>query len=248
MPMDLNVACRSAPPAMLVVVHDFSSVFLAELNEIVNRLTPLVGRQISAAIVPRWHGGAACFKNDGYRKLLMRCSEHLLHGWTHQSAGRFSPISLLTDSAAEFRALSASAILKRIESAQADFQELTGHRAEGLLAPAWQLPIAAARLSMLKFVLRFDRLELCGSGRAALPLATWSWDWGRVGWLAYGGEWLGHVLSRVRRVAIPCIAIHPIDVRRGYLARALSLISNLIQMGYRALTASEILSEGRSVS
>ncbi|WP_010586842.1 polysaccharide deacetylase family protein [Schlesneria paludicola] len=247
MPANLPIALRSAKPAMLVVVHDFSSVFLSELGEIVDGLVPLVGRQITAAIVPRWRGSRACLHNPAYRELLTRCSEHLLHGWTHQSAARLRPVSLLTDSADEFRGLDESTILERLEFAQADFREQTGQRAQGLLPPAWQLPIAASRISSLKFVVRFDRLESCERGVIA-PLATWSWDWGQIGCLGYGGECLGHLMRRVRRASIPCIAIHPVDVRRGYFVRALRLIESFVRSGYRPMTASEILSHAEGAS
>ena len=129
---------------MLVVVHDFSSVFLSELRYIAEKLEPILGRQMSAAIVPRWHGNRGCTSNATYRDLLMRFSEQLLHGWTHQSAGRMRPLSLLTGASDEFWGLDEAAILERLEFAQADFRELTGKNAEGFLPPAWQLPISAS--------------------------------------------------------------------------------------------------------
>lgn len=227
---------------MLVVIHDVSSVFLSELDYIVGKLEPLLGRRISAAIVPRWHGTGGCQSNAGYCDLLMKFSEKLLHGWTHQSEGRLRPLSLLTDSADEFWGLDETAILNRLELAQADFQELTGQYAEGFLPPAWQLPISASRLPLLKFVMRFGCLEPCRRDFIIRPLATSSWDWGQIGWLGYPGEWLGSILRRSRRSAIPCIAIHPIDVRRGYFAHAVGLIESLLRIGYRAATASELMS------
>jgi hypothetical protein len=226
---------------MLVVVHDFSSVFLPELRHIAETLEPIVGQQMSAAIVPRWHGTHAGTSMATYRDLLMRFSEQLLHGWTHQSTGRMRPLSLLTGASDEFWGLDEAAILERLEFAQADFRELTGKNAEGLLPPAWQLPISASRLSSLKFVMRFRCLEPCRDHGRAQPLATSSWDWGRLGWLGYPGELTGHIRRRTSRVAIPCIAIHPIDIRRGYFARAVRLIEALARSGYRAVTASELL-------
>jgi predicted deacetylase len=226
---------------MLVVVHDVSSVFLAELGCIVEQLERVVGRQMSAAIVPRWRGHCLGTANAAYRDLLRRFSEHLLHGWTHQGSNRMRPLSLLTGAADEFWGLEEATILERLELAQADFRELTGKKAAGFLPPAWQLPIRAARLSSFEFVMRFRRLESCRDRGRIHLLATSSWDWGRLGWLGYGGEWLGHLLRRTNRGAIPCIAIHPIDVRRGYLARALRLIAALVRNGYRAVTAAEVM-------
>lgn len=232
---------HSAAPVMLVVVHDFSSVFLSELTHITHELEPLVGQQMSAAIVPRWHGNSLCTSDATYRDLLKRFSEHLLHGWTHQSAGRLRPLSLLTGAADEFWGLDEATILERIEFAQSDFRELTGRIAVGFLPPAWQLPIRACRLRSLGFVMRFSCLESCRDPGGIQPLSTSSWDWGRLGWLGYGGEWMGELARRTNRAATPCIAIHPIDVSRGYFARALRMIEALSRHGYRAVTPSELM-------
>jgi hypothetical protein len=233
---------RFAKPAMLVVVHDFSAFYLSELTYIVEKLEPLVGQHLSVAIVPRWRGNHCGTSNAVFRDLVMRSSEQLLHGWTHQSAGRMRPLSWLSDASDEFWGLDEAMILERLELAQEDFRDLTGKRADGLLPPAWQLPIRASRLSSLKFVIRFRCIESCQDHGKTQPLATSSWDWGRLGWLGYGGEWTGHFLRRSSPAAIPCIAIHPIDVHRGYFARAVRLIEDLARNGYRAVTATELMS------
>src|SRR5262249_60823887 len=71
--------------------------------------------------------------------------------------------------------------------------------------------------------------------RAVLPpvdgtrrsLGSWSWD---VGWLASRsrlGELAGSLLA-LRRDAIPCVTVHPADVRRGHLPHALARIRRLL--------------------
>lgn len=235
-----TVTRDSNAPAMLVVVHDVSSIFLNELEHIADRLDPLLGSRMSAAIVPSWHGTHACRSNTAYRALLSRFSEHLLHGWTHLSAQPLRPLSLLTGSADELRGLDELAILHRVARGQDEFRELMGREAEGFLPPAWQLPIRASRLSRLKFVLRFGRLEPCGAQGTPQALATFSWDWGRLGWLGYAGECLGH-LQRCGRQAVPCVAIHPVDVRRGFFERAVRLIETLVHSGHRPVSAAELV-------
>ena len=226
---------------MLVVIHDFSSVFLSELTYITEKLAPLVGQQMSAAIVPCWHGEERCLGNAAYGDLLSQYAEHLLHGWTHQSQGRWRPISLMTGASDEFWGLNEATIVERIDSAQTAFRKLTGRDAAGFLPPAWQLPIRASRLSRLKFVMRFGCLESCSARGQKRRLATSSWDWGRLGWLGYGGEWMGDLLRWSRRTTVPCIAVHPIDVRRGHFARALRLVESLLRRGYRPTTATELM-------
>ncbi len=120
---------------MLVVIHDFAPVFVRELSTIVETLLPIVGHQLSAAVVPRWRGSSSGRTGEGYRELMRIARERLLHGWTHQSRDWWQPISLLTGRADEFRGLGAAIIRQRIEAAQAEFTELTGEAAQGLLPP-----------------------------------------------------------------------------------------------------------------
>ena len=229
---------------MLVVIHDFTPVFLRELSEIVERLYPLIGRQMSAAVVPCWHGSSQGNSSDGYRKLLNAVEERLLHGWTHQSRCSYHPISLLTDRADEMRGLDRQTIIHRIEAGQAAFTELTNQPALGFVPPAWQLPMKSMELASLQFVMRFGAIESCQNPGRVRRLATWSWDWGRLGWLSQGGELLGSIQSLREPDAIPCVVVHPVDLRRGYLYREERLIQKLLNCGYVPTTATRLMSEG----
>ncbi len=227
---------------MLVVVHDFSPVFIGALNAIMDALLPLVGRQLSLGVVPRWHGNVSQSTGRNYRDLLHAVDERLLHGWTHYSQNWFGPISLLTGRADEFRGLASPLIHDRIRSGQMEFAELTGKPAEGLLPPAWQLPLRSTELETLRFVMRFRSLECCCDPGRNRPLVTWSWDWGSVGCLSRGGELLGRWFSRTDPAAIPCVAVHPADVRRGCLSHAVRLIRQLIDSGHEPTTARQLIS------
>ena len=229
---------------MLIAIHDFSPVFLRELNEIVERLYPLVGRQVSAAVVPCWHGSSQGNSSDEYRSLLNVVAERLLHGWTHQSRFPYHPISLLTGDADEMRGLDRQAIIKRIEAGQAAFTELTNQPAMGFVPPAWQLPIRSTDLASLRFVVRYGAIESCQAPGRKHRLATWSWDWGCLGWLSRGGEIFGKIQSLYCPAAIPCVVIHPIDLRRGYLPHAEQRIRKLLDRGYVPTTATQLMSEG----
>ncbi len=228
---------------MLVAIHDFAPVFLRELNEIVERLYPLIGGQMSAAVVPCWHGSSEGNSSDGYRRLLGVVEERLLHGWTHQSCFPYHPISLLTGQADEMRGLDRQTIIERINAGQAEFSELTNQPAEGFVPPAWQLPIRSTDLSSLGFVVRYTVIESCQEPYRAYRLATWSWDWGRLGCVSRGGEIFGRIQSLCHPVAIPCVVIHPIDLRRGYLPYAEQLIRKLLDHGYVPTTATQLMSD-----
>ena len=238
---------------MLVVIHDFAPVFLRELNIIVEALQPALGSRMSVAVVPRWHGvpnptATSRFANGGFRDLMASVEERLLHGWTHQSQHRFRPVSLLTGQADEFRGLAESVIQERLRTARAEFAELTGEQAHGLVPPAWQLPIRSTELASFRFVMRFRSLECCQDPHRVRSLVTWSWDWGRLGWLSRGGELIGGVLRRCDSAAIPCIALHPADVRRGDLPRAVRRIRQLIDSGHEPTTATRLMSESGTMS
>ena len=229
---------------MLVAIHDFAPVFLRELNEIIERLYPLIGRQVSAAVVPCWRGSSHGHASDEYRSLLDAVEERLLHGWTHQSQFPYHPVSLLTGQADEMRGLDRKTILQRIEEGQAAFTELTNQPALGFVPPAWQLPICSMDLASLRFVVRYETIESCQKPGQVRRLATWSWDWGRLGWLSRGGEILGQIQKLRHPSAIPCVVIHPVDLRRGYLTHAEQLIRKLLDRGYVPTTATQLMSEG----
>ena len=229
---------------MLVAIHDFSPVFLRELNAIIDRLYPLIGRQVSAAVVPCWRGSSQGNTSDEYRRLLDVVEERLLHGWTHQSQFPYHPVSLLTGQADEMRGLDRQTILQRIEAGQAVFAELTNQPALKFVPPAWQLPICSMDLASLRFVVRYGTIESCQKPGRVRQLATWSWDWGRLGWLSRGGEILPQIQKLCRPAAIPCVVIHPVDLRRGYLPHAEQLIRKLLDRGYFPTTATQLMSEG----
>jgi hypothetical protein len=216
---------------MLVVVHDCAPPFVPELQTIVAAVRALVSSAFSLAVVPRWQGESTSLANSDYRELLASADERLLHGWTHQSASRFRPISWLTCGADELAGRSAGDIQSRITSAVAEFTELTGAPPRGLLPPAWRLPVDCSALTCLEFVVRFRRVESCRPPHVAIPLATWNWDWGRFHWSACCGEWLGAWQLRSHG-AVPCIALHPADVRRGLLPCGLAVIRRLLDAGH----------------
>lgn len=239
----------SAP--MLVVIHDFSPQFVPELNRIVEAMQGVVGNRLAAAVVPRWHGMSSITSDRSidrhYRDLLGAVEERLLHGWTHRSQSRFTPVSILTGNADELRGLSRATILEHLRCGQAEFAELTGEQAVGLIPPAWQLPICATDLASMGFVMRFRTMESCRKADCRVPLATWSWDWGRLGFISRGGELVGRWLKYRNRSAVPCIAIHPADVRRGLLPCIVRLVRQLVDAGHDSTTPGALMSQAVAV-
>ncbi len=91
----------------------------------------------------------------------------------------------------------------------------------------------------------FRFIATFGAIRAAsgptIPLSTWSWDWGVLGWLGRVGQRFGDVSWRVRPATLPCVVVHPVDVDRGYLPRVLEVVDRLLGLGRTPGLLSEFL-------
>jgi len=73
-----------------------------------------------------------------------------------------------------------------------------------------------------------------------VPLATWTWDCGRWGWLGYIGHGIGWLSQSLNR-GVPILAIHPRDLERGFWPKILRLTGGLLDAGYEPSTAAGLL-------
>lgn len=130
---------------------------------------------------------------------------------------------------------------RRLARGQHVFSEVFGAPARGFLAPAWQLGhvrrLHGSTLE-LEHVVGFFSLE-SRAGRS-VPLATWTWDCGRWGSLGHLGHGIGWLLQSLDR-GVPTLAIHPRDLRRGFLPKILRLTRKLLDAGYEPSTVSGLL-------
>ena len=90
----------------------------------------------------------------------------------------------------------------------------------------------------LEHVLGFFSLE-SRAGRK-VPLATWTWDCGRWGWLGHIGHGIGRLLQSLDR-GVPVLAIHPRDLERGFWPKILRLTEQLLESGYEPSTLAGLL-------
>ena len=90
----------------------------------------------------------------------------------------------------------------------------------------------------LEHVLGFFSLE-SRAGRK-VPLATWTWDCGRWGWLGHLGHGIGWLLQSLDR-GVPTLAIHPRDLERGFWPKILRLTEELLETGYEPSTPAGLL-------
>ena len=128
------------------------------------------------------------------------------------------------------------------------FDDAFGEPARGFVAPAWQrgrVTLDGGADAGLEYVLGFFSVESRTRGR--IPLATWTWDCGRWGWLGHVGHGLGRMLHSFDG-RVPTLAIHPADLDRGFWPAILRLVEGLLARGYEPTTPTALLEVHRDVA
>jgi peptidoglycan/xylan/chitin deacetylase (PgdA/CDA1 family) len=226
----------------LVCIHDASPAHARETRLMLRDLAPIVGRRLSFAVVPNWHGQWPLASHPDYCRLVSEGAEELLlHGYLHRRQRGWGPTTLLTGSSDEMNGLDPEDTRRTLARGQRAFTEVFGEPARGFVAPAWQpghVRPSHANASGLEYVLGFFSLESCGDRR--IPLATWSWDCGRWSWLGHVGHGIGW-LSRSLDRGVPTVAIHPRDLDRGFWPKILRLTKELVDIGYEPSTVAGLL-------
>ena len=235
-------AARANPSRFVVSVHDIAPPQAVEVTRIFQALKPLVSDVISAAVIPR-PAGAAWGGRPHARRLRRLVSqgaqEVVAHGWAHRRDAPLDWFSRVIGCCDEFAGLDEATTGKLLGDALRATRELFGKRVRGFVAPGWRSFHAPAFLGeeALGFVAGWSRLYRIEG--PALRLATWSWDAGPIAALGLlaelGSRWQGR-----RRGAIPVIAIHPADVRRGFLPRALARVKQHLERGDRPVVFEEL--------
>lgn len=230
----------------LVCIHDATPAYARETEAMIRDLAPLIGRRLSFGVVPNWHGMWPLAAHPDYCRLLRDSSEELLlHGYCHRRQRGAGPITLLTGDGDEMNGLGTDETRRTIERGQRVFTEAFGERARTFLPPTWQrgrVRMNAADALGLEHVVGFFSLESRAGRR--IPLATWSWDCGRWGWLGHVGHAIGWVRQSLDR-GIPMVAIHPKDLKRGFWPRTLRLTRSLLESGYEPSTPARVLRDER---
>ena len=228
----------------LVCIHDATPAYAAETRAMLRDLAPLVGRRLSFGVVPDWHGAWPLSAHPAYCALLREGGEELLlHGYFHRRAsgqGR-GPTTWLAEGADEMNGLDAGETRRTLERGQRVLTDVFGEPARGFLAPGWQRGhVRATNVASLglEHVVGFFSLQ-SRSGRR-VPLATWTWDCGRWGWLGHAGHGVGWLSQSLAR-GVPTLAIHPRDLARGFWPAILRLTRELLAAGYAPSTIAGLL-------
>jgi hypothetical protein len=224
----------------IICIHDVTPAWARETQIMLRELAPLAGRRLVMGVVPDWHGAWPLAAHPAYCRLVMEnAGQILLHGYSHQRPRGRGPATWLTGGSDEMNGLDRDETLRIIERGQRVFTEVFGEPSRGFLAPAWQTGhVRAASTPGVDHVMGFFSLE-AASGRS-VPLATWTWDCGRLGWLGHVGHGVGRLLHVMDR-GVPTLAIHPGDLERGFWPRILQLTRDLLDAGYEPSTLTGLL-------
>jgi hypothetical protein len=226
----------------VVCVHDATPAYARETRLMLRDLAPLVGRRVSFGVVPDWHGAWPLAAHPDYCRLIRDSSEEvLLHGYFHRRGRGWGPTTWLTEGCDEMNGLDAAGTRRTLERGQQVLTRVFGSPARGFLAPGWQRghvrPGGALALG-LEHVLGFHSLH-ASTGRR-VPLATWTWDCGRWGWLGRVGHGIGWLRQSLGR-GVPTLAIHPRDIERGFWPTILGLTERLLAAGHEPSTVAGLL-------
>jgi hypothetical protein len=226
----------------LVCVHDATPAYARETRTMIRDLAPLIGRRLSFGVVPDWHGEWPLAAHPDYCRVVREgADELLLHGYFHHRRRGWGPTTFLAEGGDEMNGLSAEETRRALARGQHDFAEAFGEPARGFLAPAWQRGHVRLRDGDplgLAHVLGFFSVD-SAAGRT-VPLATWTWDCGRWGWLGHVGHGLGWLLQSLDR-GVPALAIHPRDLERGFWPTILRLTRELVEAGHEPTTPARLL-------
>ena len=226
----------SAP--FLVCIHDATPAYESETRLMIQDLAPLLGRRLSFGVVPDWYGEWPLAAHPGYCAFLQENSEELLlHGYFHKRQRGWGPAALLAERCDEMNGLDPEETRRALERGQQVFRDVFGAPARGFLAPAWQRGHVTPGALGLEYLLGFFSIESAGR---KVPLATWTWDCGRWGWLGHFGHRIGWLSQSLDR-GIPTLAIHPRDLERGFWPAILRIIRELLNAGYEPCTGAGIL-------
>ena len=226
----------------LVCIHDATPAYGSETRVMLQDLKPLLGRRIAVGVVPNWFGEWPLTAHPDYCRLLREsCEELLLHGCFHRRQRGRGSITFLAEGGDEMNGLNREETRRTIEHGQRVFSEAFGEPARGFLAPAWQrghVRLGNGTSLQLEYIMGFFSLESRAGRR--VPLATWTWDCGRWGWIGHIGHGIGWLLQLLD-CGVPTLAIHPRDLERGFWPKILRLIQELLEMGYEPSTPAGLL-------
>lgn len=220
-----------------VVLHDVAPRFEKEVDVFIDALSPQLGTAIAGAVVPCWGGEPIGERDRPFMQKVQSCFGNLLlHGYTHTRDRGRGVVSMVASGLDEMNGLTPAETDQRLSDGQQVMQRWFGVRAKGFIAPTFQIGHASPdRLARhgIDYTIGY-RHVFAADGRAQ-RLATWCWDVSPRPLLCHAGYWFGELQYRLRRSAIPCLALHPLDLERGFLPRIRQTVTKLLDAGRKPI-------------
>lgn len=230
---------RSFDPTQVfcVMLHDVAPRWEPEVDKFIETLSPLIGNQMAGAVVPCWGGEPIVERDRPFLERVQRCFGNLLlHGFTHTRPRGKGLVSLVASGLDEMNGLSPSETDQRLDDGQREMDRWFGTRARGFIAPTFQIGHATPdRLSQHGVQYTVGYRHVFRADGSKQRLATWCWDVSPLRTLCHAGYWLGELQHRLRRSAIPCLALHPLDLGRGFLPSIVHTVEKLLKDGRKPI-------------
>lgn len=216
-----------------VMLHDVAPRFQREVDQFVETLSPLIGTAMTAGVVPCWAGEPTTERDRPFMESVQRhFGDLVLHGYTHTRDRGRGMVSRVAAGLDEMNGLTSEETDQRLLAGQQVMERWFGKPAQGFIAPTFQIGLATPdRLARFGIQYTVGYRYLVDADGQRMRLATWCWDVSPIRTLNYAGHWLGELQYRLHRTAIPCLALHPLDLGRGFLPRIVRTVQKLLAAG-----------------
>ena len=177
------------PKMLLASIHDVSPRFEAEVDQLADLLSGILGGpKFAMLVVPDHWSAAPLAQAAGFQRRLRDWAdagvEMFVHGWYHQDQADHTGAAAfkarhMTAGEGEFLGLSQAVAAQRMADGKALIEDAIGRPVAGFIAPAWLYGDGArAALAAGGFALAEDHLRVwqpaSGTVLAAGPVITWA--------------------------------------------------------------------------
>lgn len=192
---------------------------------------------MTAGVVPCWAGEPITEADRPFMDSVKQNFGNLvLHGYTHTRAQGRGFVSRVASGLDEMNGYSPEETDQALKKGQQAMQQWFGQPARGFIAPTFQIGHASPeRLARYGISYTVGYRYLVDARGQRRRLATWCWDVSPIRALNYAGHWLGEINYRLRSSAIPCLALHPLDLGRGFLPRIVQTVQKLLDAGRKPI-------------
>jgi predicted deacetylase len=224
----------------VISFHDASGVFQKEVESVLHSIS----QKKSFLITPLWHGKGHL--DERFAK-MMRNEDKLLHGLTHKS-DYFDPYSALflnRSISREFLYLDYESTKIKVELGVKLFQDTMDDSPRGFIPPMWyhnkhlMTVLKEMAFSYTETWTTFVNLKNDNT-LYSFPLSL---DYGSNFMLSHIYYQTWKTYFKLKKPELVRLAIHPSDMRNGWIGRIKEMVTRLEDENYTFLTYSELLNQ-----